>query len=269
MKTICGGWVVGGSLVHHALRLLYKHTNDQINLLSRGLKFVPTPITNETALRKQLFTDFKDFARKMRLQFIYHGKDKNIHPFYVKSNWEPPVEQSVTLESYLKEFKIQIALTPITKAIPNLPLNERIVITELKNNSEINVKKADKGAATVIMNKKGATFQKVKQIVEELHQGSFIDEMTFKWLSQTPNPPRIPVFYSLTKIHKLTPVGRPIVAGNDGPTERISSFVDSLLQPIAKSQKSYLKDTTNFVNFIERRNLPEDAFLVSLDVASL
>ena len=77
---------MGGSLVHHALRLLYKHTNDQINLLSRGLKFVPTPITNETALRKQLFTDFKDFARKMRLQFIYHGKDKNIHPFHVKSN---------------------------------------------------------------------------------------------------------------------------------------------------------------------------------------
>ena len=46
-------WVVGGSLmVYRALRLLYKHTNDQINLLSRGLKFVPTPITNETALRK-------------------------------------------------------------------------------------------------------------------------------------------------------------------------------------------------------------------------
>ena len=86
----------------------------------------------------------------------------------------------------------------------------------------------------------GATFQKVKQIVEELHQGSFIDEMTVKWLSQTPNPPRIPVFYTLTKIHKPTPVGRPIVAGNDGPTERISSFVDSLLQPIAKSQKSYV-----------------------------
>ena len=77
-------------------------TNDQINLLSRGLKFVPTPTTNETALRKRLLTDFKDFARRMRPQFIYHGKDKNIHPFYVKSNWEPPVRQSVTLESYLE-----------------------------------------------------------------------------------------------------------------------------------------------------------------------
>ena len=127
-------------------------TNDQINLLSRGLKFVPTPITNETALRKQLLTDFKDFARRMRLQFIYHGKDKNIHPFYVKSNWEPPVQQSVTLESYLEEIKIQLAHTPITKPIPNLPLNERKAITELKYNSEIKVKKADKGTTTVIIN---------------------------------------------------------------------------------------------------------------------
>ena len=168
-------------------------TDDQINLLSRGLKFVPMPITNKPALRKQRLTDFKDFARRMRLQFIYYGKDKNIHPFYVKSNWEPPVQQSVTLESYLEEIKIQLAHTPITKAIPNLPLNERKAITELKNNSEINVKKADKGTTTVIMNKldktqegqtlldcgnnytnledpmAGATFQKVKQIVEELH----------------------------------------------------------------------------------------------------
>ena len=109
-------------------------TNYQINVLSSGLKFVPTPITNETVLRKQLLTDFKDFARRMRLQFIYHSKDKNIHPFYVKSNWEPPVQQSVTLDSYLEEIKIQLAHTPITKALPNLPLNERKAFTELKNN---------------------------------------------------------------------------------------------------------------------------------------
>ena len=30
-------------------------------------------------------------------------------------------------------------------------------------------------------------------------QGGYIDEMMAKWLSLTPNPPRIPVFYTLTK----------------------------------------------------------------------
>ena len=74
--------------------------------------------------------------------------------------------------------------------------------------------------------------------------------MTVEWLSQTPNPPRVPVFYTLTKIHKPTPVGRPIVAGNDGPTKRISALVDSILQSIAKSQKSYLKNTTDLVFFL-------------------
>ena len=93
--------------------------------------------------------------------------------------------------------------------------------------------------------------------------------MTAKWLSLTPNPPRIPVFYTLTKIHKPTPVGRPIISGCDGPTERISAFVDHLLQPIAKVQPSYLKDTTDFINFIEKTKLPPNTTLVSMDVTSL
>ena len=100
-------------------------TTDQINLLSRGLKFVPMPTKNETALRTQLLQDFKDFARRMRLQFIYPGEDNNIHPFYVKSNWEPPVQRSVALESYLEEVKIHLGHIPITKSKHNLPLKER------------------------------------------------------------------------------------------------------------------------------------------------
>ena len=79
---------------------------------------------------------------------------------------------------------------------------------------------------------------------------------------------RIPVFYTLTKIHKPTPVGRPI-SGCDGPTERISAFVDHLLQPIAQIQPSYLKDTADFINFIERTRLPPNTTLVSMDVTSL
>ena len=77
------------------------------------------------------------------------------------------------------------------------------------------------------------------------------------------------MLYTLTKIHKPTPVGQPIISGNDGPSEQISAFMDSILQPIAKSQNSYLKDTTDFINFIERTPLPESTFLVSLNVTSL
>ena len=90
--------------------------------------------------------------------------------------------------------------------------------------------------------------------------------MAKKWLCQT--PPRIPIFYTLTKIHKLTPVGRPIISGYDGPTEKLSCFVDKILQPTAQQQKSYCKDTTDFINFIEKTKLPKGIILVSLDAVT-
>jgi len=113
------------------------------------------------------------------------------------------------------------------------------------------------------------TLQKVNELIAKLHNGKHIDNITKKWLSKTPNPPRISIFYTLTKIHKPLPVGRPIISGCKGPTERISSFVDHLLQLIAQEQKSYLKDTNDFIKFIEETEVSQNAILVSMDVTSL
>ena len=93
--------------------------------------------------------------------------------------------------------------------------------------------------------------------------------MTHKWLTIGLKQPRIPEFYTLTKIDKKIPVGRPIVSGSSGPTERISSFVDSLLQPVAIKQESYIKDTTDFINFIENTQIPDNVVLATLDVSPL
>ena len=84
------------------------------------------------------------------------------------------------------------------------------------------------------------TAKKVNQLIKSLLQRNHIGEMTGNWPSLTPNPPRIPGFYTLSKIHKPTPVGRPITSGCDGRTERLSLFVDRLIQPIAQIHDSYL-----------------------------
>ena len=107
------------------------------------------------------------------------------------------------------------------------------------------------------------TSNRVKKLINKLDKEEHIDEMTKRWPSLTPNPPRIPQIYTLTNTPKPTPVGRPIISGYEGSKERISSFVDSLLQPIPKSQKSYLKDTTDFINFIEKTKVVENAILDS------
>ena len=79
------------------------------------------------------------------------------------------------------------------------------------------------------------THGKILSLITELHHGNHTNDMIKEWLTQTPNPPRIPQFYTLTKIHKPNISGRPIISGCGGPTERTSSFVDTLLQPILKS----------------------------------
>ena len=45
--------------------------------------------------------------------------------------------------------------------------------------------------------------------------------------------------------------------------------MDHILQPIAMRQKSYIKDTTDFINFVEETIIPRDTILVSMDVTSL
>ena len=93
-------------------------------------------------------------------------------------------------------------------------------------NTEINLEKADKGTRTAVLNTADKILEgqvqldnvedyrpvlrpmvkdtslRVLILVSELYQQNHIDDMTKKWLCLTPNPPRVPVFYTLTKIHK-------------------------------------------------------------------
>ena len=178
----------------------FELTRDQINLLSRGLKFIP--VTNESHIRQQLLNDFKAFARQMRLQYMFHGQNKEPHPFHVKSNWELPIQHAVALETYLEEVKTQLAEVKIFKLRNNLPYRERQAIKELQQNTNINIKKADKGTTTVIMNEEDKipegqvlldkrenyeslvlpmvteTSWRVKELIKALYHGNHIDEMT-------------------------------------------------------------------------------------------
>ena len=67
----------------------------------------------------------------------------------------------------------------------------------------------------------------------------------------------------LTKIPKKTPVGTPIVSGSSGPTEHISSFVDSTY---CHKIRDLYKNTMDFLNFIENTQIPDDVVLTTLDV---
>ena len=102
-------------------------TDEQITLLSRDLKFIPVPVTRENLIRRQLLADFNQFARRMRLQYLFYGEEKEPHPFHVKSDWNPPVQTSVALETFLEEVKFELATINIEKPKDNLSHGERRV----------------------------------------------------------------------------------------------------------------------------------------------
>ena len=173
----------------------------------------------------------------MRLLYIFHGQNREPHPFHVKSIWMPQVQHSVALESYLENVRTQLAEIKIIKPKNNLSRNEVKDLEELKNNPAINLKKINEGTTTVIMNKADkmyeakvqldnrkhyerlkapmvkTTQEKVNDHIKQLHRGEHIDDMTKKWLLQTPNPPRMPILHTLTKISRPNPVGSPVTSG--------------------------------------------------------
>jgi len=65
----------------------------------------------------------------------------------------PLVLQSITLESYLESVKTQLADIKFNTPKNNLSRMEMAAVKELKNNSAIDLKKADKGTTVLIVNK--------------------------------------------------------------------------------------------------------------------
>ena len=68
----------------------------------------------------------------------------------------------------IRVLSILLAKIQISKPKNNLPTKEHLAIKELKQNPSINIKKADKGTSTVIMNKEDKIHEGQTQLdVEE------------------------------------------------------------------------------------------------------
>ena len=76
--------------------------------------------------------------------------------------------------------------------------------------------------------------------------------------------------YTRPKIHKTRNPGLPVVSSVNRHTNTISKYVDFDLQPIVKNIPSYVRDTTDFLQKLDKiKNIQNDCLLVTLDVKSL
>ena len=280
-------------------------TVPQREILNKGLKFCPTP---GEAQMGDLRRDLDKYHRSLRLKS--HFKDDtakatdgtSIGPFndtsclklQSVSKYNPPVGSN-NLETVItmNEIGLQdsIPTRPTKKNIETAQLN---ALRELSANNNIVIKPADKGGATVILNRADYVAEGLRQLSDQNFYLPIDDDLTTthneKIATHLDNmikrgeitervarflvtkEPRTAQLYLLPKIHKnVTPVpGRPIVSANESPTERVSAFVDNFLAPIVRTGRSYIRDTSDFLLKLQDiRDLRGDEILLTLDVSSL
>ena len=174
----------------------------------------------------------------------------------------------------------------------NITPAEVKALKNLQRNTNIIVKRADKGSCVVIENKSDyiknglqhlqdiETYRQLQgdpttilaenitTYLQKIHDQGHIDQYTKNFLT----PPEITKtqrLYFLKKIHKHPHGLRPIVSGCQGATENISSFLDTILQPAVKLIPSYIKNSTEIISILENNPQPSNIILATIDVTSL
>ena len=203
-----------------------------------------------------------------------------------------PQTSKTNLSEYIARTKETLKHLRYRHPHDNLTPEERTALRNLQNNKDIIIKKTDKGNTIVIDDKQEYiedclkhlndphTYNKlpndpttriakdIRRYLTQCHRLGLIDQATLD-TCMPPEEPRTQKFYMLRKMYKDPKKLRPMVSGCNGATERISSFTDTLLQPVMKDTPSYIKDSKQFINFIESTPLPAHTILLTIDVSSL
>ena len=97
-------------------------------MLSRGLKFIPTPFVKGT--KAEVLTDFDELASKMRCRYLYHDNSNEIHTCKSKTGYTPPPTCGV-LENYIYKTRDELSSLQVRKFRDNLNAMERVSISSL------------------------------------------------------------------------------------------------------------------------------------------
>ena len=213
-------------------------TKQERTVMCKSLKFVPDPIAGNEIQRR---TDIRKFCNKLRQYEHFSDKQEETNittdnedldgdeeikrPLFKNpTRWQPPHSKDKIFTAMLDNIMTQSSEL-MTKKRPhknNVSNNQRFAINSLKKNADIVIKTADKGGATVLIDKKdyhdamrtllsdSATYQKVEEVkLEELVKkvnkfvksiSPALSEKEIDYLMNHEN--KLAYIYGLPKIHK-------------------------------------------------------------------
>lgn len=180
----------------------YTLSDSEILVLSKNLKFVPTPAPPRT---RELIKDFDDLARRMRSRlWAFENKVKPKQELFTtrKQVKHDAPSDNATLENYLTATKIELANLHSSKrynrenmlktAVQNIYQNKRFhhrikgnfnsklktVLRKLQKNNNIIIKKSDKGNCTVVIDREQYIKEGKRQLNSCAHYIQIEDDVT-------------------------------------------------------------------------------------------
>ena len=150
----------------------------EIKLLSKGLKYTPTPCSNKQELRK----DIKEYTRKLRLAEYFNNtesdeENENTQLDLVKnkSNFNPKKGRNNILDTVCETLQnLPLDSTECISTKQNLSKEETNALKSLASDENIVIKEADKGGAVVIMD----TVYYEQKIMDMLSNTEFYTEIS-------------------------------------------------------------------------------------------
>ena len=282
---------------------LSKHilTISELSVLNRGLNFCPTQFVPKY---KDIDKDISRFERRLQLYYYFAKKNKDdeddenngfdfIKPILQKNSSWWPKKLNHNITTFCTFIKNDLCRIYKKKHyISNLSSKEFTAFRNLKRNTNITVKKCDKGGGIAVMDteeyrdkiydmlKDTRTYTKTNyddtnivkleadKHIDKLFNNGLINRKQLEYLVDF--IPRCPIFYGLPKIHKPNWPLRPIVSQIDGPTSRLNELVDKYLAVAENNIPYLLQDTTAFINLLNKhKHIKDNTILVSMDVVSL
>jgi hypothetical protein len=278
-------------------------SEDQTKLLRKGPSFCPAP---QDINWQEVHDDLEAFEARLRTAVFFMEKDpeepasdeqsqNHLPPIPGKKGWKPPISKLPELELFLSSIRKDI-LNPcnIRNFRDNLSKGERSALSELRN-SDATIRIQDKGSRFVLINSTEYNDKMLGQLNNQLHYKvlksdpttkhlGLVEQWCSKWLQRGEISPEIAswivnrkakpgVAFGNIKTHKKDNPLRLITSCCGTAIENLSAFTEFYLQPLARKQPSFVKDTTDLLNRIQKLNeqgpFPVGTLLVSWDVVSM
>ncbi|KER23356.1 hypothetical protein T265_08731 [Opisthorchis viverrini] len=201
----------------------------------------------------------------------------------------PSVESVFQKLPSMEAEKLRVLLVTVLKSqqpgVPNIAPAERRALNTLKNVDSIVITKADKGKATVVMNKSDYLHKVRQHIADGPYRQSSNGKITSimsskskvevgkylrseinhlgqgKWYQLYPKSAIQPRLYGLPKIHKEGVFISPIVDGIGSPPYQLARYLAGILKPLAGKSPTHIQ--------VAGLQMEPDEVLASFDVNSM